>query len=129
MSKEKRKSTMNCTQVGEILTAYLDNEVTPEEKHEIELHLADCPNCRKELEELRFAQNILRRGLKSRGSDANPSPDLWPQFRLGLETQRPSFLFLFHRRKWRIIGTIIVLGIIITLAILWGTGILPGIRS
>jgi anti-sigma factor RsiW len=129
MSEKKREAIMNCTQVSEILTAYLDNEVTPEERQEIEAHLAGCPRCRKELEELKSAQKILRRALKSRAADADPSPQSWSQFELGLEIQRPSFLFLFRRRKWRLIGTIIFLVIIITLVVLWGVGILPGIRG
>jgi anti-sigma factor (TIGR02949 family) len=129
MSEEKHKAVMDCTQVNEMLTAYLDNEVTPEERQEIEAHLSTCPHCRKELEELRSAQKILRRALKTQAADANPPPQSWSKFELGLEMQRPSFLFLFRRRRWRIIGTIIILAIIITLAILWGVGILPGIRG
>jgi len=115
--------------VNELLTAYLDNEVTPEERQEIESHLAGCSRCRKELEELKSAQKMLRRTLKTQADDANPPPQSWTRLELGLETQRPSFLFLFRRRKWRIIGTIIIVAIIITLAVLWGIGILPGFRG
>ena len=129
MSEEKQEANMNCTEVSELLTAYLDNEVTQKERQEIESHLAGCPRCRKELEELRSAQKILRRALKNQADDANPPPHSWTRLDLGQDLQRPSFLFLFRRRKWRIIGTIIILALIITLAVLWGVGILPGVRS
>lgn len=129
MSEEKQEANMNCTEVSELLTAYLDNEVTQKERQEIESHLAGCPRCRKELEELRSAQKILRGALKTQADDANPPPQSWTRFELGLGIQRPSFLFLFRRRKWRIIGTIIILALIITLAVLWGVGILPGVRG
>ena len=128
MSEKKEKAAMDCKQVSELLTAYLDNEVTPEEREQIEAHLIICQRCRKELEELKSAQKTLRNVLKSRAADADPSPQSWSQFELGLDVQRPSFLFLFRRLKWRIIGTIILLAILIILAVLWGIGILPGVR-
>jgi anti-sigma factor RsiW len=120
---------MDCRQVRELLTAYLDDEVTLDERGQLEAHLAKCPVCRHELDLLKEAQESLRHALQSEAAHADPPPQAWSQFQLALDAQRPSFLFLFRRRRWRIIATVIIVAIVITLAVLWGTGILPGVRG
>ncbi|OGO40352.1 MAG: hypothetical protein A2147_00875 [Chloroflexi bacterium RBG_16_57_8] len=119
---------MDHKQVNELLAAYLDGEVTKEDRVQIEGHLAGCRDCQRELEALKTAQETLRQALRSKASDAAPSPQAWEQLQPGLVEERPSFLFLFRRRKWRIVATIIVVVILVTLAVLWGTGVLPGLR-
>lgn len=44
---------MNCIQVRENLSAYLDGQMSLEEINEIEKHLAACPDCRKELQQIK----------------------------------------------------------------------------
>jgi anti-sigma factor (TIGR02949 family) len=51
---------MDCRKICDLLTAYLDGEVTPEEKANIEAHLAGCPRCQSELGSLSAVQNDLR---------------------------------------------------------------------
>ncbi|MGH2510020.1 MAG: anti-sigma factor family protein [Ktedonobacteraceae bacterium] len=48
---------MNCEQVEERLSAYLDDMLTPEEHREIAVHLQACSQCMMSLDELR--QNDL----------------------------------------------------------------------
>lgn len=43
---------MKCELIKEQLSAYLDKELNPEEKIQVERHLGECPACKKELEEL-----------------------------------------------------------------------------
>ena len=117
---------MNHEEASNLLAAYLDNEVTDEERTEIEAHVSQCSICRRDIESIRVAQEGLRRALRSEAAGADPSPTAWTQLLPELEGQRPSFLVFFRRRKWRIIGTIIVAAIILVLALLWATGILPG---
>ena len=40
---------MSCGQFRSILTAYVDGELSSEERARFERHLADCPECRREL--------------------------------------------------------------------------------
>lgn len=119
---------MDHKEASELLAAYLDNEVTTEQRKQIDEHLAVCRRCRDELDALTAAQDALRQALRSRAADAEPPSEAWTRLQPWLEVQRPSFLFLFRRRKWRIVATIIVLAILIALAVLWGTGIFPGLR-
>lgn len=42
------------------LSAYLDGELAPPQRDELEGHLAACPSCRRELEELRATAAALR---------------------------------------------------------------------
>jgi anti-sigma factor RsiW len=50
---------MNCEQVKAWLLAYLDGEVTDRQRREIEAHLAGCPTCAAEMEELATLQADL----------------------------------------------------------------------
>lgn len=43
------------------LSTYLDDELLPEEAAEVRRHLAECPACAAELEELRATRALLRR--------------------------------------------------------------------
>ncbi|MGC8839458.1 MAG: zf-HC2 domain-containing protein [Anaerolineae bacterium] len=44
----------------ERLSAYLDGQVTPQERREVESHLRTCPQCAWELESLRHTVSLLR---------------------------------------------------------------------
>lgn len=112
----------------ELLNSYLDNEVTVEQRREIEAHLATCRICPGELEVLKHAQATLRQALKSGAAGVDPPAQAWQQLQPALEAGRPSLLFLFRRRRWRIVATIVFVAILVLLAVLWGTGILPGAR-
>ncbi len=112
----------------DLLTSYLDNEVTAEQRREIEAHLDTCRICPKELEVLRHAQATLREALKSGADGADPPAQAWQQLQPALEAGRPSLLFLFRRRKWRIVATVLFIAVLVLLAVLWGTGVLPGAR-
>jgi|WetSurMetagenome_2_1015567.scaffolds.fasta_scaffold190824_3 predicted anti-sigma-YlaC factor YlaD len=119
---------MDCKEVSGLLAAYLDNEVTAEERRQIDAHLAVCKSCRQELADLAAAQNSLRRAFKEATSDTGLPRDAWKQIEPGLGVYRPSFLFLLRTRKRLVIATIAAIVIIVTLAVLWGLGILPGLR-
>ncbi len=43
-----------------LLSAHLDGELTDSEAAVIEVHLASCPNCRREFDELRVARSVVR---------------------------------------------------------------------
>ena len=104
---------MDCKEICELLTAYLDGEVTPQEKVYIEAHLPDCPRCRAELEALSAAQINLRGVLRLMADEVSPSPQIWENIRKRLEGKelaaRSRFLrwrglsiaSLWHRPGWK----------------------------
>ena len=51
---------MNCENRKIILSAYLDGEVSKEEKREIERHLKKCSVCNKELKKLQNLSSLLK---------------------------------------------------------------------
>ncbi len=46
--------------VGELASAYLDGETTPQEAARLVSHLADCQICQREMEDLHAARSVLR---------------------------------------------------------------------
>lgn len=47
---------MKCDEIEVLLSGYLDGELTQQQSQRVELHLADCEQCRKVLEELQEAR-------------------------------------------------------------------------
>lgn len=50
---------MNHRRAERLLSAYLDTELSSEEMSDIRSHLAGCPDCRAEMEELRATRRLL----------------------------------------------------------------------
>lgn len=48
---------MDCKKVSTLMSSYIDNQLSPNEKQSFEEHIADCDSCREELD---FMQNILK---------------------------------------------------------------------
>jgi hypothetical protein len=51
---------MNCENIKELLNAYIDNLLSEKEKGAVQTHIASCPSCRQELDELTQAVNLVR---------------------------------------------------------------------
>ncbi len=51
---------MNCNEVNDYLSLYIDDELSEEEKKSMDEHLKNCPDCSKELEEYRKIIQALR---------------------------------------------------------------------
>jgi anti-sigma factor RsiW len=66
-----------------LLSAYLDGQVTPPERRQVEAHLAQCDTCRAELEDLRRLTNMLGR---------LPAQRLPRSFAIGPRQVRPEAL-------------------------------------
>jgi len=50
---------MSCEELSEELSAYLDGELSPEERAALETHLERCPRCREELASLRAVSGLV----------------------------------------------------------------------
>ena len=51
---------ISCERAWELLSQQLDEPLSPQEKQELEEHLAACPSCRKDKEELEQLDQALR---------------------------------------------------------------------
>lgn len=80
---------MNCKDINKLLAAYLDDEVTSDEREQIEAHLSTCPRCREELEVLAATEAQLREALKAVAGQVTPSAQAWVGIkqRLAVEEQ------------------------------------------
>lgn len=85
---------MNCKDIDELMTAYLDGEVAHEKQEQIEAHISTCPHCREELKTLSATQDNLRLALKSRAARSTPSPNVWERILKRIKTEeRPVATF------------------------------------
>lgn len=50
---------MRCSKAGKYLSSYLDSELEAKEVAQLELHLAQCDRCARELEQMRQLQGLL----------------------------------------------------------------------
>ncbi len=120
-----RKEDMDCKEIFELLAAYLDGEVTPEEKTSIEVHLPGCPQCRAELEALSAARDSLRGVLKLMAEGVSPQVRAWKGVRARLDTDG-SWLDGLHRlltgRAWQAATVTAAVVLIAVVAVIWQFG-------
>ncbi|MFC2070575.1 zf-HC2 domain-containing protein [Chloroflexota bacterium] len=120
-----KEEELNCRKICELLPAYLDGEVTHEEKANIEAHLSGCPECRAELEVLSTVQEDLRAALKLATDGVLPSIRTWEQVRnrLGIRSNSHSMLqsLLSSKTLWRFAAVTFVI-IIAATVFVWRFG-------
>ena len=81
-----RERQTHCASILRRLSAYLDNELSPPLVAEVEKHLAECPQCRKELA-------IQKRIWDSLAALSTPEPDKGLEtavFRRIAKTEKPT---------------------------------------
>jgi len=61
---------MNCDDFKPLMMGYLDDELEPELRSRVEAHLAECPDCREELEQFRSMKEDLNMVTFKEPSDA-----------------------------------------------------------
>lgn len=52
---------IRCRELVELVTAYLDDALRPEQRASVEAHLAKCDGCRGYLEQFRATIAVIRR--------------------------------------------------------------------
>ncbi len=112
---------MNCEDIDKLLTAYLEEALTPTEEEQVQAHLDSCPRCRGELEALATTRNRLTQALNMAASRATPPPDSWERLarRIGIKTEAPS------PRKWGMRWLAVPLSIFLLVILV--AGLLTGI--
>ncbi len=58
--KEKQHDIMDCEQMEDLLSLYMDKMTTEDEKFSVERHLELCPTCRQSYDELLEIKSLLR---------------------------------------------------------------------
>ena len=58
-------SLENAPHIDEQLSAYLDGELSEQERQQVEAHLKTCPSCRADYEQLRRVAELASEGLRS----------------------------------------------------------------
>ncbi len=56
----KGKSKTNCDRIKDMLSPYQDDELEPDERQRVEMHLKSCPICREELNSLQKTMDLVR---------------------------------------------------------------------
>ena len=97
---------MNCKDVSKLFTAYLDGEVTSEERKQIQAHLSTCSRCREELEALAATQNNLRQVLKARAAGVTPPAQAWVGLQRRLEAEEQPTVTILSLAKSKVKGGI-----------------------
>lgn len=86
---------MNCKQLEDLLSPYLDGELDAAQRSDVERHLPGCPDCQRALKDLRLMHEALqapalrhhasdtlqqRIKLKLRDADARAQRPTWPRW-------------------------------------------------
>ncbi|MCL5423015.1 MAG: zf-HC2 domain-containing protein [Nitrospirae bacterium] len=50
---------MKCSQIRKMISPYVDDELGPDDKKAFASHIADCPGCKKELEEIQSVHQFF----------------------------------------------------------------------
>ena len=66
---------MNHQKIKELISSYNDDELNQEQKKKVEKHLEDCPECRKELEEMRKFEEVM-----SQMELKKPPGEVWKRY-------------------------------------------------
>src|SRR5206468_8629669 len=98
---DKRSNSMNCLQCTDNLTAYLDQELPPGARSEVESHLGSCARCSAELHTLKEAMLFL----ESHSKPLEPGPAMWSNIRAqiaALPAHSGSGVFWLHSplQRW-----------------------------
>lgn len=93
---------MDCHEVSDLLSVYIDGELEPAESRAITNHLSVCARCRKELFELQQTIDLLH-ALP----DLAPPPDLCLRVMNRIKAERKNKAwFSFRSRKWFSFGAV-----------------------
>jgi anti-sigma factor (TIGR02949 family) len=102
---------MNCDEADRFLDAYLDGELEPDKRAELEQHLAGCPECKQKLDQLRQ----LREFFTASAPHYPAPPELKGKVVARLEVTRRSNLIAMVRRPWLYAAALLI----VSLALAW----------
>jgi anti-sigma factor RsiW len=71
--KPTNTSYITCREVLDFIMAYLDGELTPDQKHEFERHLGVCPSCVNYLDSYKATINLGKTAMQNLDEPATGS--------------------------------------------------------
>jgi predicted anti-sigma-YlaC factor YlaD len=93
---------MRCENVKQLLPLYLTDELDQQQSETVKDHLASCPDCRSEFEELQEMASLLKTQLKP-----EPAPDL----QLDTEKSKRRLYYISYVAAAALIFFIIILAV------------------
>lgn len=104
------------------LSAYLDNELSPEGRVRVDAHLSECAECREVLQSLRA---LVSAAPAYQGTD--PADQVWSGIAAGIDSSRSATLPVRHRHRHRFsLGQLAAAAA--TVAVLAGGGVWLAVR-
>jgi anti-sigma factor (TIGR02949 family) len=100
---------MNCDETDRFLDAYLDGELEPDKRAELEQHLAGCPECKQKLDRLRQ----LREFFTASTPHYPAPPELKAKVLARLEVTRRSNLLTLVRRPWLYAAALLIVSFVL----------------
>ena len=100
---------MNCEEADRFLDAYLDGELEPDKRAELEQHLAGCPECREKLERLRQ----LREFFTANAPHYPAPPELKAKVLARLEVARRSNFIALVRQPWLYAAALLIVSLVL----------------
>jgi anti-sigma factor (TIGR02949 family) len=100
---------MNCDEADRFLDAYLDGELEPDRRVELEQHLAGCHECKQKLDRLRQ----LREFLTASAPHYPAPPELKGKVLARLEVTRRSNLITLVRRPWLYAAALLIASLVL----------------
>ncbi|MBQ7256792.1 MAG: sigma-70 family RNA polymerase sigma factor [Abditibacteriota bacterium] len=96
---------MDCNEVRELLNDYVNDELDDEQKDHVKEHLQNCPNCRKERENVVSLDNILKSFAKER---VEPSLNFFNRISQQLKSSFKVFFDLIYPEEPRVLQMITI---------------------
>jgi len=100
---------MNCEEADRFLDAYLDGELEPDKRAELEQHLAGCPECKEKLERLRQ----LREFFSANAPHYPAPPELKAKVLARLEVARRSNFIALVRQPWLYAAALLIVSLVL----------------
>lgn len=100
---------MTCEEADRFLDAYLDGELEPDKRAELEQHLAGCPECKQKLDRLRQ----LREFFVATAPHYPAPPELKGKVLARLEVARRSNLLSLVRQPWLYAAALLIISLVL----------------
>ncbi|MBV8100355.1 MAG: anti-sigma factor, partial [Verrucomicrobia bacterium] len=100
---------VNCEEADRFLDAYLDGELEPEKRAELEQHLASCPECKQKLDRLRR----LREFFTASAPHYPAPPELKGKVLARLDVTRRSNFIALVRRPWLYAAALLIVSLVL----------------
>ena len=104
---------MRCQKVKRELSAFIDGEVSPKSRTEIEEHLRQCTNCFREYQEFRL---MIQQTAKT--PRVSPPPSMFPELRRRIRFAEKTEKFRFPRKAVLVAPIVTVAALLILMPLM-----------